>query len=748
MALRRTLPETLEFETIYDMTRQFVCHFTTLHVERECDAHGVYLCVACSSAQRTLAKIREAIGRDEEGCSIVLKNASFMKLLVHLCNLESPDATRICTISSREMRAYYESAASCEIVGTASLLEDEPSEKLWERFFGAAASTIKKITYTVKLRRNTHRTRYDGLDAFLETVTKRGQQALDSNADPPTEAYSLIIAYCLDARHVIVYESLKAKENAAATDDSLAECNQQLPNRKRRREPPNVGDILGLVLSSECVQRVLIVKVIEDVASVWSIDHGHFHNVSWKDLINVAPSLRSVPPTVALAVLQDAEAVPYLKLLRECVKVLRVVTNHGTYEETFHAYIVKKVMEFGIADVLSNLLSFPDHVTRMTATECLIKICCRQNGREAVAKAACLLPQALLRLDDLARSHFSVGDDNSITMVMKEMRALLNLLESMFFCNKRLRLELRPADRSATVLAVVVRVYKSLPPNCAILWDVKRCLRAIWGVSPGYNSPQQQQQQQRQPEYCNSQQYRGGSRKNQGTMSGAFRPPQRRHDRETAPPAQVKLVAMTPKLLKEMAALTCYPTSEALQSVEAASRPVPTKIPKPMANCPPSSACKGGEAAPDGCFYIRRTLVPLRSDETHDPDGLVRGVVLNHKERDALRCGIDFVAGNLRPHLTPTSIGVELVPVLRDAADKPEKAHRYMVEVRVLGLHRVVYTTSEGECDLRENDKSYQARTFDVRAWIVRLEEDYLQVKNRASLKECDLPAAGDVSRC
>ncbi|KAL3249386.1 hypothetical protein MRX96_056044 [Rhipicephalus microplus] len=151
-SLRRTLPKTVEFQTIYDMTRTFVRHFTTLHVERECDAHGVYVCVACSSAQRTLAEIREAIGRDGEGRSIALKNTNFMKLLVRLCNLKSPDATRICTISSRKMRAYYESAASCKIVGTATLLEDEQSEKLWKRFFGAAASTIKKITYTVKLR--------------------------------------------------------------------------------------------------------------------------------------------------------------------------------------------------------------------------------------------------------------------------------------------------------------------------------------------------------------------------------------------------------------------------------------------------------------------------------------------------------------------------------------------------------------------------------------------------------------------
>ncbi|KAL3201813.1 hypothetical protein MRX96_053478 [Rhipicephalus microplus] len=567
----------------------------------------------------------------------------------------------------------------------------------------------------------------------------------------------------------------------------MAQCSQQLPNRKPRREPPNVGDIVGLVLSSECVQRVLVVKVVEDVASVWSIDHGHFHNISWKDLINVAPSLRSMPPTVALAVLQDVEAVPFLKLLRECVKVLRVATNHGTHEETFHALVVTKVAAFGIADVLSDLFSFPDHVTRMTAAECLIKICRRHNGRQAVAKAACV-PKALLRLDDLTRSHFLVGDDHSIAMVTKEMRALLNLLESMFFRNERLRLELAKTE----LLAVIVRVHQCLPPTCTVLRDVKRCLRAILGAPQGYSSPQRQhqsqhQQQQRQTEYCNSQQYNGGSRQNQETSSGAYRRPQCVHDREAAPPAQVKLVAITPEKLKEMAALSCYPTSEALQSAkaaEAASRPLPTEIPKPMANVPPSSACTGGAAAPaapGGRFYIRSTLVSLRSDETHELrplgsmkqasartlanlvcsflntwkpcsiyygislDGFVRGVMLNHEERDALRRGIDFMVGNLRPHLTSTSIGVEFVPVLRHAADKPEEAHHYVVEVWVRGVHPVTYTTSDGECYLREGDMSYRAGSDDVRAWIVRVQEEhYLQERNRASLKEGESPAAGD----
>lgn len=249
---------------------------------------------------------------------------------------------------------------------------------------------------------------------------------------------------------------------------------------------------------------------------------------------------------------------------------------------------------------------------------------------------------------------------------------------------------------------------------------------------------------------------------------------------------------MTPEKLKDTTASSCYPTSEAVQTAEAeaaeaASRPVPTEIPKPMANVPPSSACTGGAAAaasPGGRFYIRGMLVPLRSDGTHEvrpvgsmkqasartlanvacsflntwkpcsiyygisPEGFVRGVMLNQEERDALRRGIDFMVGNLRPHLTSTSFGVEFVPVLRHAADKPEEAHHYVVEVWVRGVYRVVYTTSDGDCYLREGDMSYQAGTHDVRAWIVRVEEEYyLQAKNRANLKEGDSPAADDAPR-
>ncbi|KAL3230332.1 hypothetical protein MRX96_023388 [Rhipicephalus microplus] len=82
-----------------------------------------------------------------------------------------------------------------------------------------------------------------------------------------------------------------------------------------------------------------------------SIDHDRFHSVYSDNLINDAPSLRSVPPTVILTVLQDVEAVPFVKLLRECVNAPRVMTNHGTNEETFHTFMVTKVMAFGLADV-------------------------------------------------------------------------------------------------------------------------------------------------------------------------------------------------------------------------------------------------------------------------------------------------------------------------------------------------------------------------------------------------------------
>ncbi|KAH8018370.1 hypothetical protein HPB51_003540 [Rhipicephalus microplus] len=211
------------------------------------------------------------------------------------------------------------------------------------------------------------------------------------------------------------------------------------------------------------VQRVLIINVIDDVALVWSIDHDHFHSVRWDNLINDAASLRSMSPTFILTVLQDVEAVPFMKLLRECVNAPRVMTNHGTNEETFHTFMVTKVMAFG---------------------RC---------------QAACV-PKTLLRLDDFTRGHFPVGDDSRIAMVTEEKRALMNLLDYMFSRHEQLLLELA----ETRLFEVVMRVHKSLPLTSTLHRDVERCLHAILGVSSGRCSPQwphhHHQQQQRQSE--------------------------------------------------------------------------------------------------------------------------------------------------------------------------------------------------------------------------------------------------------
>lgn len=765
------------FETIYEMCRKFVQHFTTLHVERERDARGVYVCVACSSAQRTLAAIREAIRKDREGRRVALSNATFMKLLVQLCNIDSSDMPRICAVGSEEMREHYRMSSSCEIVGTATLLEGETSAKVWKRFFGDAANDIRKMTYAVKLRGHPreHGSGYDGVDAFLKQATRSKQPTVESNADPHTEADSLIVADCLDAKHVFVYHSLKAKEDATAMDALMAQYHQSALNREPPREPPNVGDVVGLVLSGDCIQRVLVVKVTEDVAVVWSIDHGRFHNIHWVNLIKVVPSLKSLAPAVALAIIDDVEAAPFPNLLRECVKVLRVVTYHDTYEETFHAFMVAKVMPFGTIDVLIDLLHCPDYVTRMTAAECLTIMCCRRSGRQAIATTC--VPAVLLRLHDLTRSpHQGRDNESSLAMVTEEKRALIKLLQAMFFRNDQLLTECADTD----LLAIVVRVHRSLPPTGDVHEDVERCLRVLLGRPQASRGPQQQQQH---PDYCNRDQRYGCYRQGPGANSGVYRRQPPVYNRESAPPARAKLVAMTPEKLKDTAASSRYPTSEALQSAEAAAdRPVLTQIPKPMANVPPSSACTGGaaSAAPPGKrFYIRAMLVDLRSDETHEvrpvasmkqasartlanvacsflntwkpcsiyygisADGYVRGVILSQEDRDALRRGIDFMVGNLRPHLTSTSFGVEFVPVLRHAADKPEEAHHFVVEVWVRGVYRTVYTTSDGDCYLRAGDMSYQAGTYDVRAWIVRVEEEYyLQAKNKAVEKGEAAPGA------
>ncbi|EEC07625.1 hypothetical protein IscW_ISCW006223 [Ixodes scapularis] len=150
---------------------------------------------------------------------------------------------------------------------------------------------------------------------------------------------------------------------------------------------------------------------------------------------------------------------------------------------------------------------------------------------------------------------------------------------------------------------------------------------------------------------------------------------------------------------------------------------------------------------PRGRFYLRGTLADFGCDGTHElrplpnmkqasartlakifcsflntwrpctiyygitRDHFVRGVCVNHEERDGLRRGVDFMVGNLRPHLTSSSYSVEFVPVLRSPEDLPESSFKSVMEVRVCGVPQTVYTTSDGECFLREGSCTYQATT-------------------------------------
>ncbi|KAH8034299.1 hypothetical protein HPB51_022752 [Rhipicephalus microplus] len=152
-----------------------------------------------------------------------------------------------------------------------------------------------------------------------------------------------------------------------------------------------------------------------------------------------------------------------------------------------------------------------------------------------------------------------------------------------------------------------------------------------------------------------------------------------------------------------------------------------------------------------GRFYLRDTIVPFCSDETHElrpvqnmkmassntlfeivcsflntwkpctmyygitEAGLVRGVMLNQKERDVVRLGIDKMERTLRPRPMPQSIAVEFVPILRTPDDSREAVSVFVVEVIVRGAPDTLYIPSSNGCYLRDK-ATYHATTEEVRA--------------------------------
>ncbi|KAL3171902.1 hypothetical protein MRX96_013481 [Rhipicephalus microplus] len=136
-----------------------------------------------------------------------------------------------------------------------------------------------------------------------------------------------------------------------------------------------------------------------------------------------------------------------------------------------------------------------------------------------------------------------------------------------------------------------------------------------------------------------------------------------------------------------------------------------------------------------GCFYQRDTILPFRSEETHEPrpiqnmqmtssdtlsnivcsflntwkpctvyygiteEGLVRGVMLNQKQ-DVVHLGIDKMECTLQPCPMPRSIAVEFVPVLRTPDDSQETVSLFVIEMIVHGAPDTLYITSKNGCYL------------------------------------------------
>ncbi|KAH9361338.1 hypothetical protein HPB48_006900 [Haemaphysalis longicornis] len=454
-----------KFETIHEMALRFVTCFKTLHTERECVA-GVYVCVVCRSALTTLVGIRAAITKDPQGRRAILNNDTFMKLLVKLCSLNSLGGPNICTVSGQDVKHFYERRVYRSFKGTVRVLEDQHSEICWERFLGKAAKKIRTLTYAVSFQNaripggsscvwHTREYKHSSNDELLNTPIAAPQKA---TLFPVSDVSSLDVSGVIDAQHLWVYNSSQAREDAIHLSSLLMESHQALLKCPSQESRPSVGDIAGLLTSSECLQRVLVLEVTENMAVVWSMDRGNFYRVNWSSLIGLLPSFKQLPPAVSLGrvqgkscfvqispmrwikklvphpcqvstLAQNVSAAPFLKLLRECVRVFRTVTHHNSQEGSFHVFMVTKLAHLGAVEVLADLLHCPDYETRMVTIQCLAQLCSRQRGR---------------RLKRLLGRY----QDNCFAMVGEEKLRLVDLVQAVFFRNEELMLEYADSDRA------------------------------------------------------------------------------------------------------------------------------------------------------------------------------------------------------------------------------------------------------------------------------------------------------------
>lgn len=700
-------PHASALEPIYQTMRQVVSHFTKLHVDRECQGSQL-VCVLCREAESTLLSIQEVVRKDPSMRAFVLGNTTFMGVLVKLCRLDSPVPPNICGVLGPDIKRFVEERGYCDGGSVSTLVKGHPSDKLWERFLGDAAKKVKRVTYSVAVRPTTA----GGSDACAVLAASGEPVVAPADVQEGSFHSSLDVSGCLDARHLWVFNGANAQANVDGR--LLAEVHRSL-QQGPRENAPSVGEVAGLWTSEEQLERVLVVEVAEEVAVVWGMDRGNFLRVRWTKLVYLLTDFKVQPPAVCLAVLQDVKPVPFLGLLRECVNTLQVLTRHNTYEADFHAFMVSTMMSHGAIEVLVAHLTCQDYQTRMTSIVCLTQMCRRLNGRQAVFKAG-----GVKKVFDRLRKSVSDPPENDPPLPERERQKLLILLQTLFFRNWLQIYEMADTD----MVGVLYKILESSPRDSPTSCLAQLCLRSV--LDSGY--------------------------------------------KERRPSAQRKLVAMTPEKLGAMTGekwenqASPADTSAPVQQ-HGVSAVVPSQAPPSEGDAAqqPSSVPGGGPpAAPStGRFYLRGALLPLRCTDTRElravnnmkaasarslarvtcsflnmwkpctvfygisPDGHVRGVPLSLEERDALRRGIDFMVGNLRPHPTSTSVRVEFVPALWSKLESRKEVFWYVVEVHVHGVPRTVYTLSDGDCFLRKDGETYQAHTFEIRSWVVQQEEEY-----------------------
>lgn len=296
--------------TFFDLTREFVSCFTELHLDREIIA-GLYVCVTCQHALETLKKIRTAIRNDPQGRQAILNNALFMKLLLKLCELDSTDGPRICTVNAVELKQFYKRGGHRLVRSSVEILKDKDiTDKCWKELLGRAAESIYPSTYVIRLGRVSKlpwdsscswTKEHPGSEVPRDQLLKGDTYQRKSAAD--AEDCQLYIVGCLDAGHVWAYFGKDVAERVRSLGESLSVCQFSLTSDAGRRKP-NVGDILGFVSSSEDIQRVVVLRVEGDMAYVWAMDNGQFHKAPWASMMNLPPSFKHIAPLVSLCILK------------------------------------------------------------------------------------------------------------------------------------------------------------------------------------------------------------------------------------------------------------------------------------------------------------------------------------------------------------------------------------------------------------------------------------------------------------